>query len=228
LTGFHDLPRLTTALLTEALTTANAGYRSPAHLFHGLFFLETTPGPDMMLVLARGIGQGRRTALLTVVGMIFIAGLVQVGLLVLGVASLLQAHPSGLVVLRWIGAVYLLYLGARMIRSSVSGQKNLVAPGCFSPRHALREGTINSLTNPKSLLFMFAFLPQFVDPASGPSGCSCLCSDRFRSWWASCLWGQSPLHPARSDNGCTDGRVCSPGRRDSPAWSWWGSTFDCW
>ncbi len=57
-----------------------------------LVVLEITPGPDMMLVVARGVGQGRRVALLTVIGMVFVAGVVQVGLLVLGVASLLQAY----------------------------------------------------------------------------------------------------------------------------------------
>src|SRR5262249_5449438 len=134
-----------------------------------LIVLEITPGPDMMLVLARGVGQGRRIALLTVVGMVFVAGAVQVSLLVLGVASFLQAYPQGLLVLQWAGALYMLYLGARMMWLSLGGQKtkrSLVAP--ISDWSAIRQGTINSLTNPKSLLFMFAFLPQFVDPNSGP------------------------------------------------------------
>lgn len=134
-----------------------------------LVVLEITPGPDMMLVLARGIGQGRRVALLTVIGMIFVAGVVQVGLLVLGVASLLVAYPASLLVLQWAGAAYLFYLGARMILASVGDPraKKLVRSH-ISDWSAIREGTINSLTNPKSLLFMFAFLPQFVDPNAGP------------------------------------------------------------
>lgn len=131
-----------------------------------LFFLEITPGPDMMLVMARGIGQGRRIALLTVVGQLFLSGFVQVGLLVLGLASLLQAHPSGLAVLQWAGAAYLFYLGVRLIRSSGSSNGHLLPTTCTSSWQALREGAINNLTNPKSLLFMFAFSPQFVDPAS--------------------------------------------------------------
>ena len=134
-----------------------------------LIVLEITPGPDMMLVLARGIGQGRRVAVLTVCGMIFVAGFVQIGLLVLGIASLLQAYPAGLVVLQWAGALYLLYLGARMIGSSLGGARNKRPPVArTSDWAAVREGTVNSLTNPKSLLFMFAFLPQFIDPNSGP------------------------------------------------------------
>jgi threonine/homoserine/homoserine lactone efflux protein len=133
-----------------------------------LFFLEITPGPDMMLVLARGVGQGRQVAVLTVLGIIFIAGPIQVGLLVLGVASLLQAHPASLLALRWIGAVYLFYLGAKLIRSSRGGLQKRSATAITTPAQALREGALNNLTNPKSFLFMFAFVPQFVDPASGP------------------------------------------------------------
>jgi threonine/homoserine/homoserine lactone efflux protein len=134
-----------------------------------LAILEITPGPDMMLVVARGVGQGRRIALLTVFGMVFVAGGVQVSLLVIGVASLLQAYPTGLAVLRWVGAIYMLYLGVRMILSSLCGEKDRqLAVMRVSDWSAVREGTINSLTNPKSLLFMFAFLPQFVDPNSGP------------------------------------------------------------
>ncbi|MDX8532779.1 LysE family translocator [Mesorhizobium sp. VK25A] len=134
-----------------------------------LVVLEITPGPDMMLVIARGIGQGRRIAFLTVVGMVFLAGLFQVGLLVLGVTSLLQAYPSGLVALQWAGALYMLYLGARLIWSSFGSHKNKRVPVTqISDWTAIRDGAINSLTNPKSLLFMFAFLPQFVDPNVGP------------------------------------------------------------
>lgn len=134
-----------------------------------LAVLEITPGPDMMLVIARGIGQGRRIAILSVAGMIFVAGIVQVGLLVLGVASLLKAYPAGLAVLQWAGAAYMIYLGGRMIWSSFGHDpdKPLAVPR-ISDWSAVREGAINSLTNPKSLLFMFAFLPQFVDPGIGP------------------------------------------------------------
>lgn len=134
-----------------------------------LLVLEITLGPDMMLVLARGIGQGRRIALMTVVGMVFIAGMVQVGLLVLGLASILKLYPSVLDALRWIGATYLIWLGLNTIRASFRPQHgDASSTRQISSISALREGTINSLTNPKSLLFMFAFLPQFVNPEVGP------------------------------------------------------------
>jgi threonine/homoserine/homoserine lactone efflux protein len=133
-----------------------------------LLVLDLTPGPDMMLILARGIGQGRKVALMTVVGMVFISGLVQVTLLVLGIASLLHTYPAALTILRWTGAAYLIWLGARMIRSSARHGATEGSSRSVSAWTAVREGAINNLTNPKPLLFMFAFLPQFVDPAAGP------------------------------------------------------------
>src|SRR5215204_3616397 len=117
-----------------------------------LIVLDLTPGPDMMLVLARGIGQGRRIALLTVIGMVFVAGVVQVGLLVLGAAAMLQAYPASLVILQWIGAAYLLYLGLKMILASDARVENKTAEVSQSDWAAMREGCINNLTNPKSLL----------------------------------------------------------------------------
>jgi len=134
----------------------------------GLLVLQMTPGPDMMLVVGRGVGQGRRIALMTVLGMTVVAGIVQVSLLVLGVASLLAATPLALTALRWIGAAYLVWLGVKLLRSSFGGHAAPGAVEAVSAWRAVREGMINNLTNPKPLLFMFAFLPQFVDPARGP------------------------------------------------------------
>lgn len=133
-----------------------------------LLLLELSPGPDMMLVMARGIGQGRRTALFTVVGMVFVAGIVQVSLLVLGLATLVGAYPMALSVLQWVGAAYLVWLGARTLLSSGAAHRQGKRSGPISDWQAVMQGATNSLTNPKSLLFMFAFLPQFVDPARGP------------------------------------------------------------
>lgn len=134
-----------------------------------LFFLEITPGPDMMFVIGRGIGEGRKIALLTVFGIVFVSGIVQVALLVLGLGSLLQAYPSVLTALRWFGAAYLAWLGIRMIGTFIEGKKEIIVESKTSGWSAVRDGTINNLTNPKSFLFMFAFLPQFVDPSLGPA-----------------------------------------------------------
>lgn len=121
----------------------------------------------MMLTIARGIGQGRRIAFLTVLGNVFVAGFVQVSFLVLGLVSLVHAWPIALDLLRWAGAAYLIWLGVRMLASSGADTK-IKKTVRITGREAIKQGAINSLTNPKSLLFMFAFLPQFVNPAVGP------------------------------------------------------------
>src|SRR2546429_193935 len=129
--------------------------------------MQLTPGPDMMLIVGRGIGQGRKVALCTVLGMTLLAGLVQLPLLALGVASLLQSSAFALTILQWAGASYLIWLGGRLLWTSAGTRIAASMPSQVSARSAMREGAINNLTNPKPLLFMFAFLPQFVDPAQG-------------------------------------------------------------
>jgi threonine/homoserine/homoserine lactone efflux protein len=129
-----------------------------------LFFLEITPGPDMMFVIGRGISEGRKIALLTVFGMVFVSGILQVALLVLGLGSLLQTYPPILISLRWFGAAYLSWLGIQMLGTCFQRKTLIIVDSKISGWSAVRDGTINNLTNPKSFLFMFAFLPQFVDP----------------------------------------------------------------
>ena len=95
-------------------------------------------------------------------------GAVQVGLLVLGLASLIAAYPEALTAIRWIGAAYLVFLGVKLLHSSLRPGGGAKTVADVSDWQAVRQGAVNSLTNPKSLLFMFAFLPQFVDPSAGP------------------------------------------------------------
>ncbi|WP_437360579.1 LysE family translocator [Inquilinus limosus] len=127
---------------------------------------QMPPGPESMLVMARGIGQGRGVALFTVLGMTVGAGMVQLPLIAFGVTSLLAASPLAFRLLQWGGAAYLVWLGLKLMLSSPAGD----APSSdrpVSPLAAAREGMIANLLNPWPLSFMIAFLPQFVDPARG-------------------------------------------------------------
>ncbi|MCB8820183.1 LysE family translocator [Microvirga rosea] len=128
--------------------------------------LQLAPGPDMILLLSRGVGQGRRTAVLTAIGMTLLAGLVQLPLLALGVTSLIQASPVAFELLRWAGAAYLVWLGGKLLVGSFRHHGKIVrtSPQPVPDAVALRQGMINNLTNPKAMVFMLAFLPQFVDP----------------------------------------------------------------
>lgn len=131
-----------------------------------VILMQMPPGPDSMLVVARGVGQGRGTALFTVLGMTLGAGAVQLPLLALGISSLVSASPEAFNALRWAGAAYLVWLGLKLLLSApatgrIAGAKHV------GPLIAFRQGMIANLVNPWPIGFMVAFLPQFVDPAAG-------------------------------------------------------------
>jgi threonine/homoserine/homoserine lactone efflux protein len=128
--------------------------------------MQMPPGPDNMLVMARGIGQGRGVALFTVLGMTAGAGMVQLPLIALGVSSLVGASPFAFATLQWMGAAYLVWLGLRLILSprEATAQQNTRQ---VSRLAAAQEGMIANLVNPWPVTFMVAFLPQFVDPHGG-------------------------------------------------------------
>lgn len=130
--------------------------------------MQVVPGPDIALLVSRGVGQGQRVALWTAVGMTVGAGVIQLPLLALGLASVIQSSPAALGLLNWLGAAYLIWLGTRLLRTAGRSSGLTAAPRQVTPLAAAREGMINNLTNPKVAVFMVAFLPLFVNPAHGP------------------------------------------------------------
>lgn len=128
-----------------------------------VILMQMPPGPDSMLVTARGIGQGRTVALFTVLGMTVGAAMVQLPLVALGVTSLLRASPHAFAALQWVGSAYLVWLGLRLIFTAPDARvQQDKSP--IEPLAAAREGMIANLINPWPITFMVAFLPQFVDP----------------------------------------------------------------
>ncbi|MGY8706040.1 LysE family translocator [Bradyrhizobium sp. 18BD] len=122
--------------------------------------MQLVPGPETLLVMSRGIGEGRRVALWTVIGMTLVAGAIQLPLLALGIASAVRAWPWAHYVIRFAGAAYLIWLGVRLLVARPE-RAAFDATG-VSRLSALREGLITNMTNPSPLIFMLAFLPQFV------------------------------------------------------------------
>lgn len=135
--------------------------------FIALLALQLSPGPDMLLIIGRGIGQGPRVALMAAMGATVLAGVFQLALLALGVASIVRTSPIAFDLLRWVGAAYLIWLGIKLLVERAGSAEPTVMGGAISNRMALREGMMSNLTNPKALAFMLAFLPQFVDVDSG-------------------------------------------------------------
>ncbi|WP_281040796.1 MULTISPECIES: LysE family translocator [unclassified Mesorhizobium] len=109
--------------------------------------MQVPPGPDSMLVMARGIGHGRGVALFTVLGMTLGAGLVQLPLIAFGLSSLVHASPVAFNLLRWAGAAYIMWLGFRLLLSASA----TIPTGdikALRPLAAAREGMIANLSNP--------------------------------------------------------------------------------
>jgi len=99
-----------------------------------------------------------------------------------------------------------------MIRSSVADRKDKrLVVARVSNGSAVREGTLNSLTNPKSLLFMFAFLPQFADPPTGPVWLQLAMLGTIQKLAGVVSLGSVAMASARSGSGFTNGRDCSRG-----------------
>ncbi len=122
--------------------------------------LNLTPGADMMFCLGLGLRAGPRPAIAASAG-ISAGGIVHVTLAGLGLAAVIAALPLALDVIRWMGVAYLLWLAWGALRQ---GPMRPDAPR-LSPVRAFREGMLVNLLNPKVILFVLAFVPQFIDPA---------------------------------------------------------------
>ena len=123
----------------------------------------------MMLIISKGVSGGRVEALKVVLG-IFLGVSVQAPLIALGTVTLLSAYQHSFDVLRALGATYLGYLALRNLK--VFLRKPEVAMSSCSRYHSnsVLEGFVTNVSNPKVLLFLFAFIPQFADPSKGRMG----------------------------------------------------------
>jgi threonine/homoserine/homoserine lactone efflux protein len=137
----------------------------------GFFLLATitlnlTPGPDMLYVIARSVGQGRRAGVVSALG---IGGgtLVHMFAVAFGLATLLRSVPVAYEAVKYIGAAYLLYLGVRILLTKERRNEE-TRLRTESYARIFRQGVITNVLNPKVALFFLAFLPQFLDPQRGP------------------------------------------------------------
>jgi threonine/homoserine/homoserine lactone efflux protein len=135
-----------------------------------LFFIASwaliiTPGPDMLYVITRGIAHGRRAGLHSAFG-VTLGLLVHTLLAALGLAALLQTSAIAFLVIKYIGAAYLIYLGIQSFRAKGGfEQEKHLKP--IAAHAIFWQGFISNVTNPKISIFFLAFLPQFVQPDRG-------------------------------------------------------------
>jgi len=122
--------------------------------------LNLTPGADMLFCLAQGARGGVRAAWAASAG-IAAGAMVNVTLAGLGLGAVVAGLPAAFDAIRLAGVAYLLWLAWKTLRAPLTGVDR---PG-VRPARAFRDAMIVNLTNPKVILFILAFLPQFVDPA---------------------------------------------------------------
>lgn len=124
------------------------------------------PGPTVLLVLAYAVGQGRRIAVPTALG-VAAGDFIAMSLSLAGLGALVLTSATLFVALKWAGAIYLIWLGLRMIlgakRSALSVD---AAEGVIGPRAAFGNAAAVTALNPKSIVFFIAFVPQFLDPTA--------------------------------------------------------------
>ena len=122
------------------------------------------PGPTVLLVISYALGHGRRSAYATVAG-VALGDFTAMTASMLGLGAMLAASAALFTVLKWIGAVYLVYLGIKLWRAPVAAMGPDGSGGETSPRRIFLHAYAVTALNPKSIVFFVAFLPQFLDLA---------------------------------------------------------------
>lgn len=133
------------------------------------FLMVVVPGPSVLFTISRALTVGRRDALLTVVGNA-LGVYTQVVAVAFGLGAIVRSSAEVFTVIKLVGALYLVYLGVQAVRHRrrLSAAFNAAVP--TSPGRTLkvlREGYVVGFANPKSIVFLAAILPQFVDGGHG-------------------------------------------------------------
>lgn len=142
-------------------------------LFFLAYLLATlTPGPNVLLVVKNGLQHGWRAALLSIASNLACQAIL-ICLVAMGVGALLQTLPPLFIALKLAGGGYLIYLGYKALRAAKGGNQETMPAGSRvstrSNRSFLQEAFLVSASNPKTIIFLCALLPQFLDHQSALS-----------------------------------------------------------
>lgn len=137
-----------------------------AFLAAALVFIQV-PGPSLLFTIGRALTVGRTEALLSVVGN-GLGLMVQVLAVALGLGALVATSAEAYTAVRLLGAAYVLWLGVQAVRHRADARLAMLAQtsGALPPPrrgHAVKIGLVVGVTNPKTIVFFSAFLPQFVN-----------------------------------------------------------------
>jgi threonine/homoserine/homoserine lactone efflux protein len=122
------------------------------------------PGPTVLLVVSYALSQGRRVAVASAAG-VALGDFIAMTASLVGLGALILASATLFTVLKWVGAVYLVYLGVKLFLSASDATPgSLEAPQGARPRGIFGHATAVTALNPKSIAFFIAFVPQFMRP----------------------------------------------------------------
>jgi threonine/homoserine/homoserine lactone efflux protein len=176
-----------------------------AFVVASILFIQV-PGPSLLFTIGRALTVGRRDALLSVVGNT-LGLVVQVAGVALGLGALVAASATAYTSLKLVGAAYVVWLGVQAIRHRADARLTMTAAepaprGSASPWRSVWTGVLVGVTNPKTIVFFAAFLPQFIDPGASAApqllllgavfgvlavasdSCWALAAGRARDWFA--------------------------------------------
>lgn len=141
-----------------------------AFLVASILFIQV-PGPSLLFMLGRALTVSRRDALLSVVGNA-LGVAAQVLLVAVGLGAVVAASATAYTALKLVGAAYVVWLGVQAIRHRGDARRALLGGGVETEPagRALAAGLVVGVTNPKTIVFFVAFLPQFIsaEAAAGP------------------------------------------------------------
>ena len=123
------------------------------------------PGPTTLMVTGHAMSSGTRVAMASLLG-VALGDFTAIACSVLGLGAVLATSAEAFTILKWVGALYLIYLGIKLWRAPAVPLGTAAAGrgGRRSMRRAIAESFSVTVLNPKGLLFFAAFLPQFLDP----------------------------------------------------------------
>ncbi|MEP5730631.1 MAG: LysE family translocator [Sulfitobacter sp.] len=123
------------------------------------------PGPTVLLVLSYALSKGRSVAVASATG-VALGDLIAMTASLAGLGALVLTSATLFVALKWVGAVYLVWLGIKLIRSAPSGGLDMPQSSDVTGQQVLLHTAAVTALNPKSIAFFIAFVPQFIRPES--------------------------------------------------------------
>jgi threonine/homoserine/homoserine lactone efflux protein len=128
--------------------------------------LLVIPGPTILTVISYSMAHGRR-ANVPLVAAVALGDSTALVVSLLGLGALLATSAFWFTVVKWIGGLYLIYLGIKLLRAGISSTE-MLAPAAPESRRKLFANTyVVTALNPKGIVFFVAFLPQFINPGAG-------------------------------------------------------------